>query len=814
MQVTHVNDHVTHAVIGGAQTIDFGISNSAEFFNILSSTLYKDQKLAVIREGLCNAWDAHIEAGCTHLPIEVIVDDTKLVIKDFGRGIHRDDIGLIYGTYGNSTKKNDGKQTGGFGLGCKSPFAYTDHFEVISCNAGVKTIYNMSKSSAQVQGKPGIIPIASFPTEENGLQVTIHLKTPGDSIAFKNLIQRIARNGDMNVKLNGELLEKLEFDTSKANYMITSESNLVGISSHRIMVRYGNVIYPVEKAGEIGQGYEKVMQHLDDLRGYHQYNIVFQAPPNSISVQPSREGLSMQEHTIKTLNSLFNGFLSMLKKEFQGECHQYAENVVIEAVQQRRVADLLKRQAVLPAKESTFYPALINDLGTMAKRYMQQHYPAGADFRRKDITFRLNQMVQASLLDRGLVQSFLREMQELDDKLLLSKTRTSWLQKRVIAPILVKMMKAGIDHHRLFALDSDDFNAPDTWRRSATQPLVRADAISPPGLLGCLPYLRNMVVVTHKLSNLNERVGRHDTYKSMGGYGGYLLYNTSLKQVDKDKALAFFKGLGMTVIDLTQRQSWEPEPVVNTAPRKPPKVGLPVLSCIQDEKTGHVDTNWSKLEDAKRITAPEFVVQLSIRKDTMSDRFEPFNDKDVLNILKLYGDKGGIVHNSTLHAKWIKQGAKDFRAYVEEQLAGVMMNSPRIAEYMRFNRHVVLDNSPWYSSNSNYQLVSLVYRTKELRDLFGLVNNLTETEQMQVNLYHRILHLDRHRLSVKMQDCVKHFKSVKLDPKNQAMLDKIARNPLIEIIDVEKLRDTFKPDQIQTPAAQTALKVLLTVLSH
>ena len=47
MQVTHVNDHVTNAIIGGGQAVEFGISSSAEFYNILSSTLYKDQILAV-----------------------------------------------------------------------------------------------------------------------------------------------------------------------------------------------------------------------------------------------------------------------------------------------------------------------------------------------------------------------------------------------------------------------------------------------------------------------------------------------------------------------------------------------------------------------------------------------------------------------------------------------------------------------------------------------------------------------------------------------------------------------------------------------
>jgi hypothetical protein len=44
------------------------------------------------------------------------------------------------------------------GLGCKSPFAYTDNFQVTLFCDGVRTIYNMSKSSAAVGGKPSIVP--------------------------------------------------------------------------------------------------------------------------------------------------------------------------------------------------------------------------------------------------------------------------------------------------------------------------------------------------------------------------------------------------------------------------------------------------------------------------------------------------------------------------------------------------------------------------------------------------------------------------------------------------------------------------------
>lgn len=72
MQVAHATDHITHAVIGGKQTINFGISDDPAFFQILSSALYKDPMLAMVRETICNAWDAHIDSDRTHLPLSLI----------------------------------------------------------------------------------------------------------------------------------------------------------------------------------------------------------------------------------------------------------------------------------------------------------------------------------------------------------------------------------------------------------------------------------------------------------------------------------------------------------------------------------------------------------------------------------------------------------------------------------------------------------------------------------------------------------------------------------------------------------------------
>lgn len=131
MRVTHSEDFVTHAVVGAMETKECQIAQTAEFFRVMSSSLYSDKPLAVARETLCNAWDAHIEAGCTDTPIKVTLTEDKLIIQDFGNGIPDDMIIPIYGTWGGSTKTDNDGVTGGFGLGCKAPFSIVDHFEEI-----------------------------------------------------------------------------------------------------------------------------------------------------------------------------------------------------------------------------------------------------------------------------------------------------------------------------------------------------------------------------------------------------------------------------------------------------------------------------------------------------------------------------------------------------------------------------------------------------------------------------------------------------------------------------------------------------------
>ena len=113
-------------------TTEFKIKTSATAFKILSEGLYSNKIGSMVRELICNAYDAHCAAGTKDTPIDVelpMVTNPLFRIRDYGTGLSEDDMRTIYTTYFDSTKNNDNKYIGGFGLGSKTPLCYnTEQF--------------------------------------------------------------------------------------------------------------------------------------------------------------------------------------------------------------------------------------------------------------------------------------------------------------------------------------------------------------------------------------------------------------------------------------------------------------------------------------------------------------------------------------------------------------------------------------------------------------------------------------------------------------------------------------------------------------
>jgi len=169
------NTKSTIATQGVQSSSGFSIATSAHMFGILSDGLYSDKIGAVLREIGANAMDAHIMAGKPDLPFEVKLPsqyDKTFHIKDFGPGLNDQEVRELYTTYGWSSKQNSDEVTGAFGLGSKSPFAYTDAFSICAVKDGMKRVYTAHKDDS---GKPVVSLLSEEPSEgdwQAGVMVT------------------------------------------------------------------------------------------------------------------------------------------------------------------------------------------------------------------------------------------------------------------------------------------------------------------------------------------------------------------------------------------------------------------------------------------------------------------------------------------------------------------------------------------------------------------------------------------------------------------------------------------------------------------
>ena len=696
MQVTHTVDHVTHAVIGGLRPIEFEVSNNAEFLHMLSSTLYSDQILAVVREVLCNAWDIHIQCGIQDKPFEITFKDDFLTIRDFGSGIHHDNIGPIYGVYGSSTKKHDGNQTGGFGLGCKAPFAYADHFEVISWHQGVKTIYNMSKSSSAIGGKPGIIPIVSLPTTESGLQVKIPIQA-ADRHRFTELIGRIVSNGEMLATYNGTRLPVLPFSEMKHDFLVTNDR--ISNTGDCIYVRYGNVIYPIPAHPAYERDFNEIKSfvkkiHIRDRHGYGS-NIVLQAPAHSISVTPSREVLSMSDHTVNTLSALLRQFLNQKEKEFDSDCFAVLRERMEHTAKSKQVGLMMYPiDSVLGLTVNTSNQGnSIVKMGGLARKYLTFTYPDIKGFRQEDFNLRLKYLTEAMPQNRGLIQTLYKTVKRgciTGSEKYAQKSDCDWLQRQVIAPLFVKMMgNPEMSPDRLFVCPyknrySNKHYMFSRFLKNTNDLMYATNAIqAPPEEL--LPFLRNIIVITHSRTEIVNRIAQYpEITTSRESSRGYMVYQVARSEKKRQAALDFFAKTGMKVMDLTVHNAWESAAVVAKPiheKREPTPEGYPVLKA----SAKNFGLNFDKLResDVKRIVAPTFVAKLLTKVESPGQKqLCDFSISASELIVKHFGHIGvGVVRESQVE-KLKREGVADCRQWVVAKVCSEMTNNPKIQAYL------------------------------------------------------------------------------------------------------------------------------------
>lgn len=151
MQPTIEQQITTTGNIPGVVT-PMGVSQKdiAHIMSVLTEQ-YSDPAMAALREIAANARDAHIRAGKADVPIRVSLPNrlnTDLVIEDEGIGMSVEFMEKRFSQYGDSDKRDEKFDIGGFGIGGKSPLAYTDSYTLVTVKDHEEATFVISRDKS------------------------------------------------------------------------------------------------------------------------------------------------------------------------------------------------------------------------------------------------------------------------------------------------------------------------------------------------------------------------------------------------------------------------------------------------------------------------------------------------------------------------------------------------------------------------------------------------------------------------------------------------------------------------------------------
>ena len=284
----------------------FSIKNSPVAFEILSSKLYSDANMAVVRELLCNAYDSHKACGKQDVPIHVQLPsylNKNFIIRDYGLGLSKEDVIDLYTTFFHSTKADSNDFTGCFGLGSKTPFSYTDAFTVTSYWNGTK----YSFVAAKKDGYPNIYCINEEDTDEcNGLQISIPVKD-GEDYVFKNNLRAYLKFVDeVIVTADIERPKKILSVNNVSLYPSTNSDAYSYYGLEYLFIKQGQSTYKISNDLSKFKDIE-VLASLSKIA-----DVLIEVPIGTFPVTPNREQLSYSDKVYKDLEKVLKTAISDL----------------------------------------------------------------------------------------------------------------------------------------------------------------------------------------------------------------------------------------------------------------------------------------------------------------------------------------------------------------------------------------------------------------------------------------------------------------------------------------------------------------------
>lgn len=286
---------------GGNNTKAFQIKASGKAFQILSSGLYKDKILAIVRELSCNARDAHVAAGTEDRPFDVHLPtglEPYFSIRDYGIGLSDAALTTLYTTYFESTKTESNDFIGALGLGSKSPFSYIDSFTVTSYFNGEKRTYT---AFVDEDGLPNIVQmgVTEQTDEHNGLEVSMPVKRE-DMSTFASKARQVYRY----FKPIPNILGVPDFEPNYGESVYKGDrftlSRVEQYGDAGLYAVMGPVAYPIS-IGSLRSFSAYKSDFLENMRGYGGIRVDIEFDMGEVDFTAGREELSY-DHKVTVPN--------------------------------------------------------------------------------------------------------------------------------------------------------------------------------------------------------------------------------------------------------------------------------------------------------------------------------------------------------------------------------------------------------------------------------------------------------------------------------------------------------------------------------
>lgn len=280
----------------------FGMEFNPKAFSILSDQLYTHKKRATIREYCTNAHDSHVDAGIPNTPFKVhmpTVLEPYFETEDFGLGLDEEGVMNTFATFFHSTKETSNEVNGCLGLGSKAGFTVSAQFTVTAVKDGVSRLFVCHKDKT---GTPVVSLKRTAPTTKgNGVAIRIPVDSKELGEWQKELIRIIACfdvTPIHNITDEQQLTTLASFQKQREDIR-KSEHGFINMKVRsECKVLMGNVLYPVEDP----------LQYIrsDTLRKFvagmiDNVSVRIKADLGDLNIAPSREALSLDPHTKRTL---------------------------------------------------------------------------------------------------------------------------------------------------------------------------------------------------------------------------------------------------------------------------------------------------------------------------------------------------------------------------------------------------------------------------------------------------------------------------------------------------------------------------------